>query len=405
MHDGRIYDGRAPVAPIDITTAGFARNPITGYNALRDACPVAWQPGARGFLLTRADDVARAFRDPLLREPDLSRGWRKIGAKLGLDFSAALDLFSYMPFIHEGERHKQLRTTLAKAIAPFAAANDVFERCVSRRMAPVKRDGGFDLVASFAGTLVFDVFCELMEVPEAARDEIRPIANLSWVLESTLSVKHRRRMNAVLARSMETLERHARKTLQQPGASLIHHIEQALPSAEGDKPRVAASLAAVMLVMGNDGLGGCISFAVANLLSGATPNALPQERWAELSDDAIRYSATIDFQNRILSTDMDLGGCPFRRGERLILSPLAANHDPALLGPDAGAVRPRPEVGPGLTFGAGAHVCVGARLSRNIARKAFEGLAGLPRLALLAPAAEGPGKVIRTLSSLPLQIN
>lgn len=400
-----MHDGRATVGEVDISTAAFADNPIPGYNRLREASRVSWQHGARGFLPSRYDDIARAYREPVLHEPDLANPWRKIGRTLGKDFGPAIKLFSYMPFTHEGERHRELRTTFAKAIAPFIGAESVFARCVERRLAVARRDGGFDLAQQFAGALLFDVVCDLMELPEPVREEIRPIPHLSWVVESTLSVRDREATTAVAARCMAAFAIHVGTALEQPGDSLLHSIHRALPESEEDKAGAVATIAAVMLMMGNDGLGGCISFAVQNLLTGDTERPLPQEQWAQLSDDALRYSATIDFQNRIAVKDVEIAGCPIRRGDRVILSPLAANHDPTVIGPDAGSVRPRPKIGTGLTFGAGAHVCVGARMARNIARAAFLGLAQLPPLKVLAPGTRGPGKVIRTLSSLPVELN
>ncbi len=160
-----------------------------------------------------------------------------------------------------------------------------------------------------------------------------------------------------------------------------------------------------MLVMGTDALAGCLGFALPRLLAQVEEGArIPQKEWARISDDAIRYATPVAFANRILTADATIGGCPLRSGERLVLSMLSANHDPAEFGPDADRIALRPRMDTGLAFGAGAHVCVGARMSRNIVRRAFVGLAALPALTAIGSLKQGEGTVVRTLISYPLRI-
>jgi hypothetical protein len=56
-----------------------------------------------------------------------------------------------------------------------------------------------------------------------------------------------------------------------------------------------------------------------------------------------------------------------------------------------------------MAFAAGAHICVGLKISRNIVRNAYEGLAELPPLKLAGRGTQGAGKVVRTLNSLPIE--
>jgi unspecific monooxygenase len=390
-------------ATIDITAPDFSLDPIDGYNRLRRTAPISWQLGARGFLLTRYADVSAAFRHPDFQEPDLANGWRKIGVKTGKDFSPALRLFQYLPFIHEGARHRQLRGALARAVAPFANATGIFDAHVGRSLAGLGRQGGFDLMDDFANGLVFEIFCDLMQVPPEERPAIRPLSQISWALEATLSVRRREETSAIIARCMPLLTAHAARTLEKRQETLLSAIYRSLPPGEPEPVSAAAHLAAVMIVMGNDALSGTLGFSVRRLLK--DPRSTPQPAWESIWADALRYAAPVDFQNRIAQRDAEVAGCPFRKGDRLILSPLAANHDAKVAEADADVIRPRASLGYGLTFGAGAHVCVGAKIASAIMRSAFRGLASLPPMTLLDDGKPGPGKVIRTLSSLPVQLH
>jgi cytochrome P450 len=243
-----------------------------------------------------------------------------------------------------------------------------------------------------------------MGLPPESREELRPLANISWGLDSTLSARNRTVLTETIARHRAPLLAHVDKTLQTEGASLIHRLHSGLPPGENDKVGATAALLAVMLVMGNDALGGCITFPVWEMLRGEH-EALPQARWAEISDDAIRYAAPVSYSTRRALTDTAVGGCPFRKGEIVMMSPFAANHDPARFGPVPRALKPRPELGTGMAFGAGPHSCVGLRISRSIAQIAFQALAALPEMTLSGPVTQGPGKVVRTVTSLPVQFH
>ena len=115
----KIHEGRFPVGSVDVTEPAFNLDPLPALQHLRTAEPISWQPAAKAILLARFSDNAQAFKHPRAAEPDLSAGWRKISGKIGKNFDPALGLLHHFPFIHEGERHKYLRTTLAKAVAPL----------------------------------------------------------------------------------------------------------------------------------------------------------------------------------------------------------------------------------------------------------------------------------------------
>lgn len=175
-------DGRAPVARVDVTTEAFSIDPLPGYDILRAETPISWQPAVRGFLLTRYPDVEKAYRNPLLVELDLANPWRKIQAKLGKDYRFALQILEHLPFVHEGVRHQELRGAIARAIVPASGEEAVFRARIARLLGPAVPGVTFDIAADFANRLFFEAMCDLMELPNDLREEIRPMANLGWGL-------------------------------------------------------------------------------------------------------------------------------------------------------------------------------------------------------------------------------
>lgn len=397
---------RAPAGSIDITTADFGQTPVAGYNQLRSATPISWQPVCRGFLLTRFHDVAQALKSPHMAEHNPFRGWQSIARKLGKDYHATCRLFDYMPFIQGGADHRRLRAGMARGVAPFAHARGTFERAVQSKLNAARMRGGFDLARDFAAPLLPEIMFELMGIGADVRPSIEPITHLSYALDAGLSVRKREKVEQIVSASVQSFSAEVERLLPEPRHTLLHTIHDALPKDGKDRVSDTAHIAAVMLLMGTDALAGCVTFAVHHLLTvQSTDPEAKQPSWGALSDDAIRFAPTVDFLTRVASSEVTIGGFQFARGDRVVLSPLSANHDPQLCGPDAGMIKPRPTVGTGLAFGAGAHVCIGARMVQNITRIAFRALSEMPTMMLSGPAKHNPGRAIRSLASLPIQLH
>jgi cytochrome P450 len=395
---------RVPVGHIDVTIADFALDPVAGYNSLRAKCPISWQPPFKGYLFTRFKDVAQALRSPSLAETNPFSGWHSIARKLGKNYEATLRLFDFMPFIHEGEKHKRLRAALAKGLVPFSDANAVFDHRVAQSLGALLDTGEFDLARDFSGSLFFETLCDLMGFPEEPREAIRPLSRLSFALDATLPVRVRDEIERTISISMDALVRQVGDSLRATDGSLLHSIREALPADEPDQEAAIAHLATTMFLMGSDAISGCIAIAVRHLLisQGADPDS-SQRLWHALSDDAIRFVAPVDYLTRLATADLTVGDFRVHAGERIIASPLAANHDPESFGPDANSIKHGLQAGVGMAFGAGAHMCVGARIARNIVRSAFAGLSQIPAIAIAGESEQNPGRVVRSLGSLPVR--
>jgi cytochrome P450 len=390
----------------DITTPEFGANASVNYANMRRTGPLSWQPGGKGWLLLRYADAVRALRTAEFTESVLSDMWQKLGRRLGKNYDPMLRLLALTPFQHEGERHEQSRRTFARAIAPFARRNQVFARRIRAMLTPFVADGGFDLADDFGNYVLFQILCDLMEIPESDRGPIRRMARNSRILESTLSVKYRDEAISIISECLDYLVRHARHQIERDSSCLIGSIYGELPTQEPDKFATTAAIAAIMLVMGNDALGSCVSHGVRQLLGGGPvpqSTAIRQAEWSAVTDDVIRFAAPVDLMSRVMQNDATVAGCPFKAGTRLIISALAANHDPDAFGPMASEIRPDGTGELGITFGAGSHVCIGNSISRNIIREAYGALGGLPPMRLAGPARYTRGNVVRVIASLPVE--
>jgi cytochrome P450 len=231
------------------------------------------------------------------------------------------------------------------------------------------------------------------------------MSRLSWAIDTTISLPRRRAAEELLKGVHATLVAETRRQVAAQSDSLIGRLYQELPD-DGDRISATAALISVILMMGSDALGGTVTTAVRGLIDPAPRRPPPaQAQWAAAADDALRYSATVDYLIRVANEPVAIDGMTIVPGEIMVISPLAANHDSHEFGEDADMVSATRNHGVGLAFGAGVHVCVGMRMARNIAREVFSGLAAMPRLRLAGPYRPANGIVVRSAESLPIAID
>jgi cytochrome P450 len=90
-------------------------------------------------------------------------------------------------------------------------------------------------------------------------------------------------------------------------------------------------------------------------------------------EEVVRYCNPLHYFRRTATVDTEVGGVPIRAGDKVAMMYTSANRDEAVFDdPDRFDVRRDPN--PHLSFGIGAHFCLGAHLARLEARVFLEEL-------------------------------
>jgi cytochrome P450 len=123
-------------------------------------------------------------------------------------------------------------------------------------------------------------------------------------------------------------------------------------------------------------------------------------------EEMMRYVTPVRSMARTVMADVEINGCPMRRGDRLHMNHVAGNHDPEVFeNPEEIIIDRRPNRH--LGFGMGPHMCLGIHMARAEMRVAFEEtLSRMKSLRLADPdlVKEEPGATW-SIASLPIEFD
>ncbi|MEU8346256.1 hypothetical protein SAMN05443665_104065 [Actinomadura meyerae] len=137
------------------------------------------------------------------------------------------------------------------------------------------------------------------------------------------------------------------------------------------------AMARLLVVAGHETTAQMIALSVLALL--AAPAELAKLRadpglWSGAVDELLRFlSITQVGVVRLVTGDVEIGGCPMGRGDGFEVSLPAANHDPSVF-PEPGRLDVERDASAHLAFGHGVHQCLGRSLAKAELETALRGL-------------------------------
>ncbi len=241
-----------------------------------------------------------------------------------------------------------------------------------------------DLVREFALPLPSLVICELLGVPYADRDDFQQNSAKFMLKDQTLEEKGAAygAMTGYLA-ALVTSKR------AEPGEDILSDL------ARDDDLSIEelVGIAFLLLLAGHETTANMLGLGTFALLEHpdqlaalrADPDLVPNA-----VEELLRYLSVADIFYRYATEDIELGGETIGKGSTVVVSLLAANHDPLRFDdPDTLDLH---RTARGLvSFGHGVHQCLGQQLARVEMRAGFAGLTRrFPALRLAVAADEVP---------------
>ena len=406
---------RGDLSPeLDLRSPAVLDDPHPVYGWLRECAPVHWNASLGGWVLTRHADVRRALLDERLSVEKMGRfEARRSGGEGHADVPfLARTLADWMVF-NDPPRHRELRRAMQNAFLardiPVLEAN--VRAVVDELLDPLGPEGRMDLVADFAHPLPAIVVAELFGMPREERGQLKQWSDdlgrfvLGNVEDTGHDAKYgtaARAARAMAARFHALVAEHRRHPRDDFTRLLIR---------DGAHLRDDEIVHTLMFVLfaGHETTTNLIASSVLSLVRNpqlmARLRAEP-ERIADAVEEFLRMDGPVQMVFRLALEDVEYAGATIRAGERVHLVLNAANRDPRVFErPDELDVeRGRSRH---VSFGPGAHFCLGAPLARLEARVALEGLlARFPELAFDGEPDElswRPELVIHGLRALPVR--
>jgi cytochrome P450 len=239
-----------------------------------------------------------------------------------------------------------------------------------------------DLVKEFALPVPSLVICELLGVPYADRETFQ--VNSAQFLVKDQKLDEKIAAYTTLTTYLSELVKDKRATPSEDILSdLARHDDLTIEELVG--------IAFLLLLAGHETTANMLALGTFALLEHpeqlaelrANPDLLP-----DAVEELLRYLSIADIFYRYATEDIELGGETIGEGSTIVVSLLAANHDPQRFdNPDTLDIHRKARGH--LSFGHGVHQCLGQQLARIEMRAGFEGLLRrFPTLKLAIPSGE-----------------
>ncbi|WP_204081182.1 cytochrome P450 [Mycobacterium riyadhense] len=364
----RVDDPELVLDPYDYD---FHEDPYPYYRRLRDEAPLYHNEQLKFWALSRHQDVLQGFRN----STSLSNVY---GVSLDPS-SRTSEAYRVMSMLAmDDPAHLRLRALVSKGFTPRRIRElepQVLELARTHLDSALQSET-FDFVAEFAGKLPMDVISELMGVPQPDRARIRELADGVLHREDGVADVPPSAMQASV-----DLMRYYVDLIAEFRRHPADNLTSALLEAEidGDKltnDEIMAFLF-LMVIAGNETTTKLLANAAywgarnPDQLAGVFADHSRIPLWVE---ETLRYDTSSQILARTVAQDLTLYDTTLRQGDVLLLLPGSANRDDRVFDhPDE--YRIGREIGSKLvSFGSGAHFCLGAHLARMEARVALSEL-------------------------------
>jgi cytochrome P450 len=347
----------ADITAYDPLDARTAAQPHEAYRRLHAGARVQYNPKRRVWILSRLDDVRAAAR----HDANLSSADGPMLTRIRTPILVSLD----------GDEHARQRRQVLPAFTKAALDSwrPLIDRLAAETVDDVLANPGCDVMQRLAIPMPVRLIAQLLGVPDTDVDDFRRWSEASvQITDLELTARGARKLAGSL-RGSWAMHRYFTAQFAVGGLKGSDTILGRLlaENEAGSLPdRELFYFAMILLLAGNE--------TTTNLLGGMfdTLAANPEQYDALRGnhdlvpmavEELLRYLSPAQNVYRTALNDYRVGDTTIPAGARIMLSLGAANRDPlAFDEPDAFRVDRNPSQH--MTFGFGAHLCIGAQLTR-----------------------------------------
>jgi len=405
---------RRRAADFDSADPAFQRDPYPTYAFMRECAPVHSSTLENGHEMSycfRYRDVLEVLRSPDVETTGIARDVTDpLLAQPESPLHNLARIISSVLLVKDGEDHRRLRGLVSQAFTPrmVESLRPRVVAIVDELLDPLTPRGEMDLIGDFAAPLPIIVIAELLGMPPEDRRQLRRWSDrLATFIDGTIR-------DAGIAAAAEAadelcayMDRIVERRRRAPRGDLI----SALVLAREREDRLSANellgTIGLILAAGHETTTNLIGNGMLALLRNPDPLARLRrepECIGSAVEELLRFDSPVQTTSRMPVRDVVVGGVPIPRGREVAVFLGAANRDPEIFS-DPDVLDIARDQARHLSFGHGAHFCLGASLARLEGQVAI--LALVERLPELKLASDDPawrsGIVLRGLRQLPVR--
>lgn len=352
----------APAFPVARTCPYATPELYEGFREQGGLHRVTIWNGDRPHLATRYDDVRATLAEESLSADVLAEGFPLTSA-FQPHHEGGIFLRTDNP---EHDRIRRMLTrefTVKNAFGRKAEIEELVDELLDGILA---EEGPVDLISRFTSPIPGVMISKIVGVPERDREHftrlVAPIADLSATMEEKLAAG--KETGAYFAGLVEAKHK-------EPGDDLTSRVIREFVDTGALTDAELARILGVLFGAGQETTANMLGLCILALLE--HPDQLERLRAdpglaPSAVEEMLRYFSIVQTDPRRVATrDVEIGGCPVRAGEGVMVSLMAANHDPRAFGTDGSGPdelditrNPRNHV----AFGYGVHQCLGQNLAR-----------------------------------------
>jgi cytochrome P450 len=354
-------------------------DPFPTYGRLRDEDPAHWSPALKAWVLTRYDDVKRVCLDLQMSSDRLRPFFAALPSAEAARMAALMRTLTLWMVFRDPPEHTRLRRLASRVfhVRSIHALRPNVEALTAWLLERIGARTEFDFIAEFAGPLPALVIMDMLGVPRAELGRLQRLSD-----EMALFIGSARATPAKYERAEAATHEMAalfRALIAERRAAPRRDLLSELVHLQDDGDRLSedelVATCVLLLFAGHETTTHHIANGLAALLG--FPGELEKLRGdpalaPAAVEELLRYDGPIGAQVRIARERQVFHGREIEAGERVFLMINAANRDPRAY-PEPDRVDLARRGVPHLTFGFGAHLCLGfplARLEGEIALRA-----------------------------------
>lgn len=351
--------------------------PFGYYRALRDGDPVHYETDLGMYLVSRHEDLMAVLRDPIVFSQEL--GYYRQMAHGHLDEMKeilAREGGGFFPDVAniDPPRHTRVRRLLSQAFGRrrMKALEPQFERLVDELIDKFIECGEADGLHDLALPMAIAFSMQQLQVDDL---DMATIKRWGSAYLSQFSLTNTREDMIRAAHELCEMQNYlialVEKRMETPEDDMLSDIIRAdTPDEEPLTFEELVATARMLLINTHDSM----STAFTNILfKVATDTAIAQQFYAAADDDSqmgrfieelMRLEPPVRALSRVTTKPVTLGDTPLPEGAHLLILFASANDDEAVFECPRQFEASRVNIRKSLTFGAGAHLCLGISLAR-----------------------------------------